>query len=172
MEGLVFLLLAFVLLPTTVWWAASLGKRPFTSCLQRVWTIFAMMTGIVLIPMFAAIISGGGDGAIEKSLRAWGIHFSDDTPEKSPVEIAEAAWLEADEVAKAAWLQMSASAKALWYDPADNTVTPEAQEARAESRWCAAWCEGTDAEKAAWKAAIERQTAPTENPWDVWDAAG
>jgi hypothetical protein len=82
------------------------------------------------------------------------------TPEKSTVEIAEKAWLEAHKAAKAAWPQMSASAKAFWYDPADNTVTPEAQEARAESRWCAAWCEATDAEKAAWKAAIERQTAP------------
>jgi hypothetical protein len=78
--------------------------------------------------------------------------------EKSIVEIAEHAWLEASAAAETAWPQTSASAKALWYDPADSTVTPEAQEARAERRWCAAWCKATDAKKAAWKTAIERQT--------------
>ena len=86
------------------------------------------------------------------------------TPEKSAVEIAEEAWLETHEFAEAAWPKLSEAAKALWYHADDAAATPEAQEARAKSRWCAAWCEADDAEKAAWKADIEYQTAFAENP--------
>jgi hypothetical protein len=77
------------------------------------------------------------------------------TSEKSPVEIAEAAFLDALAEAEAAWPSMGEAEKSVWYE-ADSAATPDQLEARAKAAWGAWWANANDAQRAAWTAAIEQ----------------